>query len=327
MRILIIKQGALGDVIMATTLIAAIQRAHPGAQFTLLTTPAFAGLFDGSPALDVQAFPRRGVHAMWAMLRYIRQQHFDRLYDLQGNDRTGVLCALSGVRERVGNHARFPYTHHPQTPWRGQCHIFDRMNEVLAAAGVAPAAPHPVLPCPAPARDEVTRFLAGHSLREGHFVVLHAGASPTRQDKCWPGFGDFAVRLEGAGLRALWLGAGHDAARNRALAARAGIDATDCFSIPQLAEVARHARFALTNDSGPMHAIAAAGIPVFGLFGPSDWRRNHALGQAAHVLACTALVPAYVGQRVADCLGALNVDAVWQRIAATGLLETEEPTR
>lgn len=327
MRILIIKQGALGDVIMATTLIAAIQRAHPGARFTLLTTPAFAGLFDGWPALDVQAFPRRGGRAMWAMLHYIRQQSFDRLYDLQGNDRTGVLCALSGVRERVGNHARFPYTHHPQTPWRGQCHIFERMNEVLAAAGVAPAAPHPVLPCPAPARDEVTRFLAGHGLRAGHFVVLHAGASPTRQDKCWPGFGDFAERLEAEGLRALWLGAGHDAARNRALAARAGIDATDCFSIPQLAEVARHARFALTNDSGPMHAIAAAGIPVFGLFGPSDWRRNHALGQAAHVLACTALVPAYAGQRVADCLGALSVDTVWQRIAAAGLLDPEETTR
>ncbi len=324
MRILIIKLGALGDVVMATALVTAIQRAHPGARFTLLTAPAFAGLFDAWPALSVQAYPRRGWRAMWAMLRFVRAQHFDRVYDLQGNDRTGLLCALSGIRERVGNHARYPYTHHPRTRWRGQCHIFERMNEVLAAAGVPAAAPRPVLRCSDAARADVAAFLAQHGLGDGAFVVLHAGASPTRQDKCWPGFGDFAERLERVGLRAVWLGAGSDAARNRALAARAGVDASGRFSIAQLAELARHARFALTNDSGPMHAIAAAGVPVFGLFGPSDWRRNHALGQRDHVLACTELVAAFTGRRSADCLAALSVDCVWQRIAADGMFEPGE---
>ncbi|MGE3773457.1 MAG: glycosyltransferase family 9 protein [Gammaproteobacteria bacterium] len=326
MRILIIKQGALGDVVMATALVDAIQRAHPGAAFALLTTPAFAGLFAGWPSLTVHAFPRRGLAAVWATLRFIRAQHFDRVYDLQGSDRTGLLCALSGIRERVGNHARFPYTHHPRERWRGQCHIFERMNEVLAAAGVAAAAPRPLLPCSAAARAEVDAFIAQHGLAERRYVVLHAGASPTRQDKCWPGFGDFAVRLEAAGLRAVWLGAGADAPRNRALAARAGLDATDRFSIPQLAELARHARFAVTNDSGPMHAIAAAGVPVFGLFGPSDWRRNHALGQRDYVLACTALVDGHAGRRAADCLAALSVETVWQQIAARGLLDPGGPS-
>lgn len=324
-RILIIKQGALGDIIMATALIEAIQHAHPGAEFTLVTTPMFAGLFDDWPSLDVHASPRRGFGAMWALLRFIRIRHFDRIYDLQGNDRTGLLCALSGVRERVGNHARFPYTHHPRAPWTGQCHIFERMNEVLAAAGVPAAAPRPLLRCSDAARADVAAFLAQHRLADGAFVALHAGASATRQDKCWPGFGVFAARLAHAGLRAVWLGAGPDADRNRALAARAGIDATDRFTIPQLAELARHARFALANDSGPMHALAAAGVPVFGLFGPSDWRRNHALGQRDYVLACTELVPACAGQRSADCLAALDVDTVWRQIAAHDLLTPEIP--
>jgi len=121
------------------------------------------------------------------------------------------------------------------------------------------------------------------------------------------------------GLRALWLGAGSDRTRNAELAARHGIDATDRFSIPQLAELARQARFAVTNDSGPMHACAAAGVPVFGLFGPSDWRRNHALGQREHVLACTEMVAGYAGQRTGDCLAALEVDLVWQRLTDSGV--------
>lgn len=319
MRILIIKQGALGDVIMATALIAAIQRAHPGATFSLLTTPAFAPLFEDWPALEVQAFPRRGWAATVAMLRFIRRAHFDRVYDLQGNDRTGLLCALSGIRERVGNHTRYPYTHHPRDRWAGQCHIFERMNEMLMAAGIAPAEPRPVLPCPPAAAADVAAFLAQHALSPRRFVLLHAGASPTRQDKCWPGFSELAARLEARGLRALWLGAGSDRTRNAELAARHGIDATDRFSIPQLAELARQARFAVTNDSGPMHACAAAGVPVFGLFGPSDWRRNHALGQREHVLACTEMVAGYAGQRTGDCLAALEVDLVWQRLTDSGV--------
>jgi ADP-heptose:LPS heptosyltransferase len=70
----------------------------------------------------------------------------------------------------------------------------------------------------------------------------------------------------------------------------------------------------VTNDSGPMHALSAAGIPVFGLFGPSDWRRNHALGQAQHVIACDAHD---------SNLAALSVDAVWSRLAAAGVLGDE----
>jgi len=42
---LIIKQGALGDVIIATALVDAIMKARPAGSVTLLTTPPFAGLF------------------------------------------------------------------------------------------------------------------------------------------------------------------------------------------------------------------------------------------------------------------------------------------
>lgn len=324
MRILVIKQGALGDVIMATALIDAILRAHPGAAVTLLTTPPFAPLFDGWEGLAVQALPRRG--AFWRTLRWMRAGRFARVYDLQGNDRTGLLCALSGIPVRVGNHARFPYTHHPRERWTGQCHIFERMNEVLAAAGVAPAPPRPRLPCTPAARAAVAAFRAEHGLGDGGFVVLHAGASPRRPAKCWPGFGALAERLAAAGFAVVWLGGGPDRARNAALAAaHGGIDATDRFTIPQLAELAGHARFAVTNDSGPMHACAATEVPVFGLFGPSDWRRNHALGQRERVIACTELVPAYAGRRSADCLAALDVDTVWAQIAASGLVPARPP--
>ena len=319
-RVLVIKQGALGDVIMATALIRAILDAHPQAAVHLLTTPPYAALFSSWPGLNVTALPRRGWRATWQMLRFIRGQHFDCVYDLQANDRTGVLCALSGIPIRIGNPPRFPYNVHPAERWSGETHIFSRMLEVLAAAGIHDVPSRPFLPCSETDRAAVDAFLARHRLQPKSFAVLHAGASPTRPEKRWPGFGALAMQLRSRGIGVVWLGGPDDAALNRGLAAESDIDASGVFSIPALAELATHARFAVTNDSGPMHACAAAGIPVFALFGPSDWRRNHALGQAGHVIAGVSLLPDLAGERTAECLDRISPDTVLAIIASHGLL-------
>ena len=57
------------------------------------------------------------------------------------------------------------------------------------------------------------------------------------------------------------------------------------FTFTELAELGRHASFAITNDSGPMHILSCSGIPVYAFFGPTNWRRNHAIGQEKHVIA------------------------------------------
>ena len=97
-----------------------------------------------------------------------------------------------------------------------------------------------------------------------------------------------------------------------------GHDATNAFTLTALVELARHARAVVANDSGPMHVMAAAAVPVFGLFGPSDWRRNHALGQRDHVIACTAVDPAYAGSRTGDCLASISPALVCERLEAAG---------
>lgn len=320
-NILVIKFGALGDVVMATPLLDAIMRHHAGAAVTLMTTPAFAPIFAAWPNLTVHETPRHGFMNMVALGRWIRRQRFSRIYDLQGNDRSALLCALSGAAERVGNHTRFPYTHHPTERWRGQSHIFERLCAVLAAAGITVTAQTPLLPADAATTTRVRTWLALHALEPRRFVLLHAGASALRPDKRWPHFALLAGRLRHAGMRVIWLGAAPERALNATLSSATDIDATGLFDIIALAELGRHARCAVTNDSGPMHVLAAAAIPVFGLFGPSDWRRNHALGQAARVIACVDHVPGYRGQRSADCLARLDVDRVWSALEREGVLE------
>jgi ADP-heptose:LPS heptosyltransferase len=283
-KILILKFGALGDVVMATSLVRQIQDYHKGEPIFLVTSPAYTAVFKHWDGLNILAFKRRGFMEAFRMIKWIRISEFDRVYDLQSNDRTSLICALSGIKERVGNHPRFPYTHHPPDVWAGQCHIHERMLAVLKSGGIAPYPSPPILYSDTAEKSYVSDWIGKHNITPGSFVVLHAGASHTHPEKCWPYFLELAKALKKGGYTVVWVGADAEATANRQRAEIVGVDASNAFSITELAELGRHARFAVTNDSGPMHILSASGIPVFAFFGPTNWLRSHAIGQFDNII-------------------------------------------
>jgi len=284
--ILIIKFGALGDLIVATPAIRQLLLTHaPQGEVWLLTSPPYVDLFKGWEGLQVQALARQGTVAAWRALCWIRKRRFSRIYDLQSNDRSGVLCALSCASACVGNHPRFPYRYHPAERYQGQCHVRDRLDQILTSAGVPPAEGLPELPITAAARQRVEQWLKDRGIKDGRFVILHAGANSKHPHKKWPYYLDLARDLRDQGLEILWTGGRDNIEINTALALVLGQDIAGQFSIPEEIELSRHARFAVANDSAPMHILSCSGIPVFGIFGPTDWRRMHAVGQGHRVIA------------------------------------------
>ena len=122
---------------------------------------------------------------------------------------------------------------------------------------------------------------------------MHAGASARRPEKRWPHFRELAVSLAQRGFVTVWAGGEEDRRTNADLTRVTGADATGAFSFLQLVALTAHAQFAVTNDSGPMHLLACGSIPVYGLFGPTDWRRNHAVGQRDRVLSLNRDEPVF----------------------------------
>jgi len=284
-RVLVIKLGALGDIVLATGPVRRIVTAFPDARVTLLTAPAGRELFQGIAGLEVIAFRRRGVIEMGRLLAWLRRRRFGVVFDLQGSTRSAVLTRASGAPRRIGLHPGIAYTH-AVAGVPAVRHPFDRLNALLASQGIAAADPREGLPVPAAAVGAVHAWLEEHGLAPAQAVLLHAGASARWPSKRWEAsrYAELAHRLEARGCRIVWIGADADAAVNRELAAGVGIDATGRFRFPELVALAQQARFAVVNDSAPMHALAAGGLPVYALFGPTDWRRSHAVGQEQHVL-------------------------------------------
>ena len=177
MSVLIIKMGALGDLIMATPAIRSIVNHHAGEPVWLLTSPGYTHLFENWDGLHIKGLPRKGMGAMLQTLTWIRGCRFRRLYDLQSSERTAVISFLSGIPKRAGNHPGIAYTCHPPDRYTGQCHASERLNQVLDSAGVPLSAGLPWLPVSEAAKARVNRWLAEHRLADRRFVLMHAGAS------------------------------------------------------------------------------------------------------------------------------------------------------
>jgi ADP-heptose:LPS heptosyltransferase len=327
--ILIIKLGALGDVVLCLPQVAHILEAHPDARVTLLTAPGYGGLLAGFPRLQVACFRRKGLPEMLRLLAWLLRRSFDVVYDLQGSRRSRIMTLFTRAPRRVGRCAGVAYTHGPPSG-EAALHAFDRFNAVLVAGGIGAAAPVFPLSWFAATAPAVTAWVQENGLHGKHLILLHAGSSRRWRSKRWEeeAFLELAIRLKARGYAVVWTGAEADRDLNRRLAAVAGVDATGRFDYPELVVLARYATFALANDSGPMHLFSMAGLPVYAFFGPTDWRRSHALGQAGRVLTtplpCSpCLLPVCPPQLGHACLREITPAMVIERLEADGLLSAE----
>ena len=325
-NILVIKLGALGDVVLSLPQMMKLVEVYAHDHVTLLTAPDFAELVAGLP-LQVVTFRRKGLVEMLRVVRWLLGQQFDVVYDLQGSLRSRVMTLLTQADKRVGRRPGIAYTHTPVVPATG-LHAFDRFNAVLVAGGVEAAVPRLQLPVSASVTSRVATWLQQQGLAGEKLVLVHAGSSRGWPAKRWHEeyFRLLAGSLEAAGLAVVWIGGEDERSLNARLAAQVGVDATAVFGLAELLALAEHAVFVVTNDSGPMHVLSAAALPVYAFFGPTDWRRSHALGQAGRVLfnkvPCSPChLPVCPPERGHACMQDITPETVLARLEADGLLQ------
>jgi len=261
-RVLVIKLGALGNVILSLGPFAAIRRHHPDARITLLTTAPFAGWLAHAPWFDdvwVDDRPEWWDLPGWLRLRQrLTGGQFDRVYDLQTSSRSSRYFRLLPRRHRpdwsgIATGCSLP----DRATDRHLIHDIDRQFGQLRQAGVATA-------------ETVDLAwshgnLAGLDLPE-HFALLALGSSPHRPLKRWPidRYRQLADLLAVRGIAPVIIGTAPE--RPLARAIPDAIDLTGRTDLGQLTSLARAARVAIGNDTGPMHLIATAGCPSIVLF-------------------------------------------------------------
>ena len=319
-KILIIKLGALGDVVIATAHIRMLLDYHKQDKVSLITSPSYAGLFEEQGFNEILVMPRGNAGALLKMMGKVFVQGFDVVYDMQSNDRSALLVLASRAGKRIGFGHRFIYSDH-EKPGNRQRHIHLRSKELFAGLGLPEASDMPVIPASAEVVARVAAWKKQSSL--GRYVLMHAGSSPKWLSKRWAPerYIELAELLATEGIQVVWVGANDEIQLNALLAEKVGIAATNLFSFRELVEVGRGAEFAVVSDSGPMHLISASGIPVYAFFGPTDSNRSHAIGQLNNVLSSNAdcspcFLPVCPADKGHKCLNDISVSDVYNRLKA-----------
>ena len=276
---LIVRLGALGDVVHAIPVVAALRKAHPGARIGWIVHPRFAPLLHLVEGLG-QVYPlerRSGARA----IRDVRRDRYDVCLDLQGLIKSAAVARFSGARRVIGfsrallreSAAALAYT---DSGGEGGGHVIDKNLSLLELLGTHSRERHFPLRIPETPVVACTREMLGLG-RDATFALLNPGAA--WPNKRWPAerFGEVARRLrERQGLRSaiLW---GPGEATLAAAVARASGDAARMApqtTMVELLALAQASRVMVSGDTGPLHLAAAVGTPVIGLYGPTPPGRN-----------------------------------------------------
>jgi heptosyltransferase-1 len=281
-RVLIVRLGALGDVVHTLPAAASIRRAIPDAAIDWLVDVRHSDLLELVPVVTKRIVVNTSsISSLFAAGAELRRGKYDVALDLQGLLKSAVLARMSGASRVIGfpsellreRGASLFYT---ETAGEAAAHVIDKNLSMLKAIGIR----MPDLAFPLEDRNPRIAADARRTLgiAEGEpFAVLNPGAA--WPNKRWPPvyFAEVARGLaKRHGFRSLVLwGPGESELADDVASASDGTAAVGPqTTMADLVSLLKAAALMISGDTGPMHIAAAVGVPVVGIFGPTDPQRN-----------------------------------------------------
>ncbi|MDP9051879.1 MAG: glycosyltransferase family 9 protein [Acidobacteriota bacterium] len=319
MRVLIVRIGAMGDVLHAMPAVAALRARHPDWFIGWAIEPRWSDLLQiaGDPEdLSQGVGPTaRAMVDRWyrvaagewkkrpfsgatrsdisSLRKVFRADSFDLCVDMQGSLKSAFVGRMAGApivagsdrpRERI---ARNLYRQRVEIT---AAHVVNQGCQLLGTAvGETLKPARVVLPMSAEAE-----YWADQGVGRERFCLI--SPSGGWGAKVWPPerLGRVAAELGNAGVPTVINASVHGSSDADAVAAASEGHArvVPC-SISRLIALVRRAAVVIAGDTGPLHMAAALERPVVGIYGPTDPARNGPFGTRSHVFRDPASVTSH----------------------------------
>ncbi len=328
MKILVIKQTSLGDVLHSTGHVRAIKQTWPQSELILLTATSSADIYRHNPWVDQMILvDRYRVKHNWYRepgwcyrhMRQVMQQvtahQFDLAFDLQGLAKS-VLFLYGARSTRKFVKGRWPGIIGFSQP---ELHAIKEMDGVLGLAGIQGVDTSMEFSTSEKEVSSIDRLL--EQINPESRPVLIFSPFSRWPSKDWPleNFfitaqklaADFLILITGSDDRAAQINHLTKQYGNSGIRSLAGK-----LSLLEFAELVSRARLMLTGDSFPMHVAGACKIPLVALFGPTDETRVGPVGNAGSVIRAPNCRRCDRRDCAMHCLGKIDPVEVERKIRA-----------
>lgn len=336
-RILVVKLRHLGDVLLSSPVLSALQNAYPQALIDVYIWKEAQPMLLGHPAISafhchdrdwkkLSLLPR-----IWKevrLLRKIRAQKYDLVINLTEGDRGAIAAWVSGAQRRVGVDPGDKWTRKFFTdlvkPCPGDRHTVERDLDAVRKIGIFPPPEERDLflfvPSEAKARAE-------ELMGDDPFVVVHA---PARwKFKCLPPnlMAEICNRL---GKKVVLTGAPSEREFVTEVEKRIKGEVVNLageINLKEMAAILQKAEGLITVDSVALHMASALKVPVVGLFGPTSelnwgpWMHERAAVVAQELPCRPCRMDGCGGSKMSDCLWTLSPQEV---VGAFASITSEE---
>lgn len=324
-RILIVRLGAIGDVVNSTVLLNHLRDLYPKAFIAWAVHPLSAPMLEGHPGLDeTLVIPKDQFPFKLAELKArLAPYRFDLALDLQKLAKSALVAWLSGAKVRIGYDFRrtkeLSWLMHTHRIGRSdpQSHVVDQVLEFAKLVGVPDA--RAVWRLPITDADRAVARQLNLSSERPHVAVCIGASEPAKR---WfaPGFARVMDLVAEAGGVPVLIGGPSPTERAvaddiRKLARRPFKDAAAAGGgLRSLLGLLEHAGAFVGGDTGPLHLAAALGKACVGLYGPQNPERSGPYGSRAYTifkeLPCAPCFAGKCPHETVSCLRAIRAEDV-----------------
>ncbi len=271
-RILVIRLGAMGDVLMTTPTLRALKATFPDAEITYITGKGLGPVIQGNPnATEVIEFDKT-LSGFGKLLPVLAKTRWELVVNLQPSAKTAILTLAAHGKKTLTYRRNHDF------------HAVENALQTLVPLGIDPAtcSKHTEFSIPGEAHKKIDALLAERKIENSDTLVLvtPGATAPSRQ---WPlenlvAFLDLLTETR-PGWRVGFFGGGGDRAiAEEALKKVKSPAKLENFigktNLKESGALLARADALVTMDTGPMHLAAAVGTPLVALFGATSVRRT-----------------------------------------------------
>ena len=329
-NILIVKLSAIGDIVNAIPVAAALRELYPNARITWIAEKTGGALLKDNPNLDeLIIFEKHKFTSLKGLrenfvdfVKFIRSKKFDLVLDIQGLFKSTVITVLTGAKEKlVFDTAREGSSIFSKriVGANSTGHVVERYLDVVRHLGGKIDKPNFSIFLTLEEMKEAKQLLKENNLVDKKYVVFALGAG--WPNKVWPSeyFAELSNLVYDMGYIPVAIGgAAEEKLYEKIVESDKGIlpiNFVNRTPLKQLAYIIKNASAFVGGDTGALHIAVAVNTSIIGLLGPTIFYRNCPYGDNNQVIVvdrpCISCKKRGCPKGF-DCLSEISVEQVFE---------------